>query len=127
MSSNDPDGVGVVYVSGAIPPGPITDDTEMVFVAGRTFVNAAKHEEAVGRIAADRDALKLSVAMLRENAVEVGGLVAELEAAQRDRDALLEAIGHVSGFRGRAGRLAERLAELHATANEIAKRVGYAG
>lgn len=48
-------------VTGAIPTGEITKDTEFVFIAGQAFVNAGKHEEVVdahvGRAAAlDSDA-----------------------------------------------------------------------
>lgn len=36
-------------VEGAIPPPPITDATEFVFVNGYSFLNAAKHEAVVYR------------------------------------------------------------------------------
>lgn len=40
-------------ITGAIPSGPVTDATAMVFVAGRAFVEASRHEQATGALVAE--------------------------------------------------------------------------
>lgn len=68
-------------ITGAIPSGPVTDATEMVFVAGRAFVEASRHEQATGALVAERDSLRFEFEALLE---AYGHRAAERDAARAD-------------------------------------------
>ncbi len=101
------------FVTGSIPAGPTTDDTEFVFVDGRAFVAAVKHEETVGQIAEERDEAIRDLATARGQCEATADL---LRDAIRERDAAYAELTFVTDSRDHWRRLAEAGAEGEAAA-----------
>jgi hypothetical protein len=63
-----------------LPDAPLSDDTELAFIDGRAFVNAAKHEEVVDRHVAN---CRGAVEALRVLTVAAEGVLNDAEGEPR--------------------------------------------